>query len=71
VDFVMSDGTSRLPVVATGGVPSLFAGGRGAVVEGAMTTSGVFRADAVLVKHSSVYKPPAPGSTPHYADLGG
>jgi cytochrome c-type biogenesis protein CcmE len=30
---------------------------------------GVFHADTVLVKHSSEYRPPAPGETPGPVDL--
>ena len=63
VDFVVSDGTSRMSVVATG-VPSLFRAGRGVVLEGFETRSGSFHADTVLVKHGGDYHPPRPGETP-------
>ena len=69
VDFVVSDGTSRMSVVASG-VPSLFREGRGVVLEGFETRNGSFRADTVLVKHGEDYHPPRPGETPTSADVG-
>ena len=70
VRFVVSDGTHQMPVVATGGVPSLFKDGRGVVVEGFYGADGAFHADTVLVKHDNVYRPPTPGaSPPHSAQL--
>ncbi len=69
--FVVSDGTTRLSVVGTGGVPSLFREGQGVVLEGAYEKDGAFHADTVLVKHGSEYRPPAPGETPASADLEG
>ena len=72
LDFVVSDGTSRMSVVATGGVPSLFRAGQGVVLEGHEGGDGAFHADTVLVKHSGVYRPPGPGqSPPTSADLAG
>jgi cytochrome c-type biogenesis protein CcmE len=69
--FVVSDGTSRMTVIATGGVPSLFRSGQGVVLEGHESGDGAFRADTVLVKHNGVYRPPTPGETPHSADVSG
>jgi len=69
--FVVTDGTSRLTVVDTGGVPALFRAGQGVVVEGAMGSDGKFHADTVLVKHNGVYTPPKPGETPTAANLSG
>ena len=71
VRFIVSDGTTRLTVVDTGGVPSLFREGQGVVVEGVFGADGAFHADTVLVKHDGVYAPPSPGETPHSADLEG
>lgn len=71
VRFVVSDGTTRITVVGTGGVPSLFREGQGVVVEGIYGSDGAFHADTVLVKHGSVYRPPAPGETPTSARLEG
>lgn len=70
VRFLVSDRTTSMTVVGSGGVPSLFRGGQGVVVEGYLGPDGVFHADTVLVKHGSVYRPPAPGETPHRADVG-
>ena len=61
IHFVVSDGAARTRVVDSGGVPSLFKAGQGVVVEGVLGRDGVFHADTVLVKHSSEYRPPAPG----------
>ena len=69
--FVVSDGTSRMTVLATGAVPSLFRAGQGVVLEGHESGDGVFHADTVLVKHNGVYRPPAPGETPHSANVSG
>ena len=71
IQFVVGDGTTRMTVVATNGVPSLFKEGQGVVVEGFEGADGAFHADTVLVKHNGVYTPPAPGQTPTSADLPG
>jgi cytochrome c-type biogenesis protein CcmE len=71
VRFVVTDGTTHMTVVDTAGVPSLFAPGKGVVVEGAYGADGAFHADTVLVKHSDNYRPPAPGQTPTAANLQG
>jgi cytochrome c-type biogenesis protein CcmE len=71
VEFMVSDDTTRMSVVTSQGVPSLFRAGQGAVVEGYYGRDGIFHADAVLVKHSDYFGPPAPGQTPHSADLAG
>ena len=71
VRFVVTDGTSHLTVIDTGGVPSLFRTGQGVVVEGYYGSDGAFHADTVLIKHNGVYRPPAPGETPTSANLQG
>ena len=71
ITFVVSDGSARVSVVDTGGVPSLFQAGQGVVVEGALGDDGAFHADTALVKHSSDYRPPEPGQTPRSAELAG
>ena len=71
VRFVITDGTTRLTVVNSGSVPALFRDGQGVVVEGTYESDGAFHSDTVLVKHNGVYRPPAPGETPHSADLSG
>jgi cytochrome c-type biogenesis protein CcmE len=69
IQFVVTDGTNRMTVLDTGGVPALFRAGQGVVVEGFLGADGAFHADTVLVKHNGVYRPPSPGETPHSADL--
>ena len=63
VGFVVTDGTSRMTVVHTGGTPALFQTGTGVVLEGTFA-DGAFHSDAMLVKHGEEYRPPAPGQTP-------
>jgi cytochrome c-type biogenesis protein CcmE len=64
VDFVVTDGTTRMSVVHTGGTPALFRTGIGVVLEGTYGADGQFHSDTMLVKHSEQYRPPAPGETP-------
>jgi cytochrome c-type biogenesis protein CcmE len=70
VRFVVTDGTTRMTVIDTGGVPSLFRAGAGVVVEGTVGADGAFHADTVLVKHADSYAPPQPGQTPTSFDAG-
>jgi cytochrome c-type biogenesis protein CcmE len=70
VDFVVTDGETRMTVVHTGGTPSLFRTGIGVVLEGTYGTDGAFHSDTMLVKHSEQYTPPAPGETPSPAQVG-
>lgn len=62
VRFVVGDGTSRVTVVGDARLPTMFGPGQGVVVEGYLaggrTLHPVFRADTVLVKHGSDYRPP-------------
>lgn len=71
VRFVVTDGTTRVTVRGTGGVPALFREGQGVVVEGVYWPDGTFRADTILVKHGAEYRPPRPGETPTAALLEG
>jgi cytochrome c-type biogenesis protein CcmE len=71
VSFIVTDGTTRMTVIDTAGVPSLFRDGKGVVVEGYYGADGTFHADTVLVKHNDDYRPPSPGETPHSADVEG
>jgi cytochrome c-type biogenesis protein CcmE len=71
VRFIVTDGTTHMTVIDTGGVPSLFKAGQGVVVEGSYGADGAFHADTVLVKHDGVYRPPQPGQTPTSANLQG
>ncbi len=69
VTFLVSDGTTSVSVLSTGGVPSLFRAGKGVVVEGALRPDGTFGAETVLVKHDDSYRRPEPGRTPTSAEL--
>ncbi len=69
VDFVVTDGTTRMTVVHTGGTPGLFRTGIGVVLEGTYGADGAFHSDTMLVKHSEEYRPPAPGATPAPAEV--
>lgn len=64
VDFVVTDGTTRMSVVHTGSTPSLFESGTGVVLEGTYGPDGSFHSDNMLVKHGEQYRPPALGETP-------
>lgn len=64
IRFVITDGTTRMTVIERGPVPALFRSATGVVAEGRYGADGTFRADTLLVKHSSSYAPPTPGTTP-------
>lgn len=70
VDFVVTDGTTRMTVVHRGGAPALFRSGIGVVLEGSYGPDGAFHSDTMLVKHGEEYRPPPPGATPSPAPVG-
>lgn len=53
----MSDSETSLPVVYSGAAPDTFKVGNQVVVEGKYTTTGVFEAEAIIVKCGSKYIP--------------
>ena len=57
VEFIVGDGTARVPVRFTGIVPALFVEGSGVVAEGRMGSDGTFVADNLLAKHDENYMP--------------
>jgi cytochrome c-type biogenesis protein CcmE len=57
IDFVVGDGTARVPVRFSGIVPDLFVEGSGVVAEGRMQANGTFLADKLLAKHDENYVP--------------
>jgi cytochrome c-type biogenesis protein CcmE len=59
VKFEVTDGRATLPVTYQGILPDLFREGQGVISEGALDSSGVFRADTVLAKHDETYMPKA------------
>lgn len=67
--FIVTDGTTSVTVISSGGAPSLFQAGKGVVVEGTYGRDGAFHADTVLVKHDDQYRAPEPGETPTSSDL--
>ena len=69
LSFRLSDGRATVPVRHRGTPPDLFAEGRGAVVEGAWTPDGYFKASLILAKHSEEYKAPHDGGDAGYRDL--
>ena len=64
LQFRVSNGKDDIPVEATGAPPQMFREGIGVVVEGTMSSSGVFVADQLMVKHSNEYKAPEEGEDP-------
>ena len=57
IAFDVMDARSVLPVRYEGILPDLFREGQGVVAEGALDTSGVFKADTVLARHDETYMP--------------
>ena len=70
VNFVVTDGTTRMTVVHDGATPGLFQDGTGVVLEGTYGADGAFHSDTMLVKHGEEYRPPGPGETPSPAQVG-
>ncbi len=58
VTFDLTDGAETITVSHVGVIPDLFGEGRGAVVEGVLMPSGVFKAQSIMAKHAEEYKPP-------------
>ena len=57
IEFVVGDGTARVPVRYAGIVPDLFVEGSGVVADGRMQANGTFIADKLLAKHDENYVP--------------
>ena len=55
VRFTLTDGASDVEVVHRGDPPGVFQEGQGALVEGAVDGTGVFRSELLIVKHSNEY----------------
>ncbi|MEQ1565486.1 MAG: cytochrome c maturation protein CcmE [Myxococcota bacterium] len=58
VTFDLTDGERTVKVRNEGNPPQMFREGIGAVVEGKLTSDGVFHSDKVMVKHDNQYKAP-------------
>ncbi|HKZ07189.1 MAG TPA: cytochrome c maturation protein CcmE [Methylomirabilota bacterium] len=67
--FTLSDGKASVPVRHKGTPPDLFGESRGAVVEGAWSGEGYFKASTILAKHSEEYKAPHDPSQAGYKEL--
>jgi cytochrome c-type biogenesis protein CcmE len=70
VDFVVTDGTTRISVAHRGGTPALFRTEIGVVLEGTYGADGAFHSDTMLIKHGEEYAPPRPGETPGPVQVG-
>jgi cytochrome c-type biogenesis protein CcmE len=70
VDFVVTDGATRMSVAHEGATPAMFRTGVGVVLEGSYGPDGAFHSDTMLVRHGEEYQPPAPGHTPSPAQVG-
>ena len=62
--FVLTDGTTEVPVHSAVAPASSFRDGVGAVVEGRLGADGVFEAETLLVKHDENYEAPPSGGVP-------
>lgn len=60
VRFTLTDGASDVAVVHEGQPQGVFAEGQGALVEGALDATGLFRSDLLMVKHDNEYRPVEP-----------
>lgn len=62
--FAITDGRTTIPVVYTGSLPGTFVPGQDALVGGELSSSRLFRANSLMVKHSDVYR--APNGQPYH-----
>jgi cytochrome c-type biogenesis protein CcmE len=62
--FRMTDGVRDVEVHASGAPPQMFRDGIGVIVEGRLTSAGVFESDNLMVKHSNEYRAPPEGHAP-------
>ena len=58
MQFVVTDGRTKVPVQFNGEMPALFREGQGVVAMGSLTPKGTFDATQVLAKHDEKYMPP-------------
>ncbi|GAB4300396.1 MAG: hypothetical protein Kow0058_15740 [Roseovarius sp.] len=56
IRFIVTDGTSQVPVVFEGIVPDLFAEGEGVIATGRLA-GGIVHAREILAKHDETYMP--------------
>ena len=67
--FTLTDGQASIPVRHKGTAPDLFGEGRGAVVEGTLTSDGYVKATQILAKHSEEYQAPHDKNEAGYKEL--
>ena len=58
VSFLLTDGVQEVRVINSEQPRGVFREGQGALVEGVLSTDGVFRSDLLLVKHGNEYRAP-------------
>ncbi len=56
--FYIIDFEDEVPVRYKGTFPGLFAEGKGAVLEGHLTSDKTFKANQIFAKHDETYRPP-------------
>jgi cytochrome c-type biogenesis protein CcmE len=61
VEFVVHDGTNRIPVKTSTVPPQMFRENIGVVVEGTMAPGGYFQSSRLMVSHNNEYKAPEKG----------
>ena len=61
LEFDVIDGKQRVHVASSGVPPQMFREGIGVVVEGTMTSGGVFRSSRLMVSHNNEYRAPKNG----------
>ncbi len=61
VEFVVHDGTARVPVKTSTVPPQMFRENIGVVVEGTMVRGGYFESSRLMVSHNNEYKAPEKG----------
>ena len=61
VSFDLSDGKTTVHVRNEGNPPQMFREGIGVVVEGTMTSAGVFESQRLMVSHNNEYRAPKNG----------
>jgi cytochrome c-type biogenesis protein CcmE len=59
LEFDVTDGTGTVHVVSRGVPPQLFRDRIGVVIEGTMTTAGIFESQRLMVSHDNRYRAPA------------
>lgn len=59
--FSVSDTENTVSVINHGNPPQMFREGIGVVVEGTLTSGGVFESQRLMVKHSNEYRAPEEG----------